>query len=204
MAHVLQGSVYGVVGTVALGRSGQVDGCLGQGYATLRPPYLLHGIEGGICQEQGIGVCQTYVLRGRDYQAPCYEGRVFPTLYHACQPVDGGIGVAASYALDEGRDDVVVHLSVLVVCQGVLLKALRHQRVGHLQRLALLHALGQEFQDVEQLACIASAIPEQGIGLLQDYTLLPEHRVLFHHTAAQGQQVVLREGVQRVHLASAQ
>ena len=192
LAHVLQGCVNGVVGTVALWRGGQVYGCLRQRDTPLGPPYLLHGIEGSISQEQGVGVCQAYVLRGRDYQAPCYEGRIFPTLYHACQPVDGGIGVAASYALDEGRDDVVVHLSVLVVCQGVLLKALRHQRVGHFQRFALLHALGQEFQDVEQLACIASAIPEQGIGLLQFYVLLPEHCVLFHNTAAQGQQVVLR------------
>ena len=77
-----------------------------------------------------------------------------------------------------------MHLSILVVCQGILLKALGHKGVRYLQHLIALNAFGQEFEDIEQLACIASAISQQGIGFLQFYVLLLEHHILFKHSLA--------------------
>ena len=134
LAHLGESVVDAEVGRVALGRCGEIDARLCQCDACLGPANLHDGVEGGIGEQQCVGVGESDVLGGRDDHAAGNELRVFPTLYHACHPVEGGVGVAATDALDEGGDDVVVHLAVLVVGQGVLLQALLDEGVGDDQR----------------------------------------------------------------------
>ena len=126
----LEGGIDTEIGAVALGRGGQIDRCLGQGDAPLRPADLHHGIEGGVGEQKGIGICQADVLGSADDKSAGDELRVFPTLDHTCKPVEGGIGIGTPNALDEGGDDVVVHLALLVVGQGILLEALDNEGVG--------------------------------------------------------------------------
>ena len=45
--------------------------------------------------------------------------------------VERGVGVGAAYRLDEGRDDVVMHLAVLIVGKGVLLQTTLNNLVGN-------------------------------------------------------------------------
>ena len=97
-----QGLGYPVVGRVALRARGKVDGGFGQRYAPLGPAYLAYGVEGGVGQQQGVGVGQAYVLCRAYHEPARYELRVLAPFYHARQPVEGCVGVGAAYALDEG------------------------------------------------------------------------------------------------------
>ena len=92
-AHKSQGFVDGKVGRIALGAGGQVDGAFGQGDAPFGPTYLHHGIEGGIGQQEGVGVGQAYILCRADDQTTGDKGGVFPTLHHTGQPIDGSVGI---------------------------------------------------------------------------------------------------------------
>ena len=163
--HGGQSLVDGHVGRVALGRTGQVDSGLGHDDAAFGPPDVLHGIETGVGQQQGVGVGQAYIFRGRDNQPPGDEGGIFSSLDHACQPVDGRVGVAASYRFDESRYDVVVHLAVLVVGGRVLLQPFGYDGVVDDYCFVLAHGLRDEVDDVEQFAGIASRVSEEGVGL---------------------------------------
>lgn len=138
------------------------------------PSYFHHGIEGGIGQQQGVRIGQADILGGTDHHSAGNKLGVFPTLYHAGHPVEGGIGVAATDALDEGRYDIIVHLAVFVVGQRILLQTADNKFVGddHLAGIGRFH---DELQDVEQLTGIASAIAQDGSGLLErDLALLQE------------------------------
>ena len=53
-----------------------------------------------------------------DHDAPGDELGVLPRVDHPGEPVEGGVGVAAAHRLDEGGDDVVVHVAGLVVGQA--------------------------------------------------------------------------------------
>ena len=55
------------------------------------------------------------VLAGQDHQTTRDETRVLPRLDHACEVVQGRIDVAATHALDEGADHVIVLVAVAVV-----------------------------------------------------------------------------------------
>ena len=196
-----QGGPDAHIRRVALRRSSQIDRSLGQRDAPFRPAYLHHGIEGGIGQEQRVGIGQADVFCGADDESAGNELRVFPTLYHACHPVECCIGVAAANALDEGRDDVVMHLAVFVVGQRILLQACLDEFVGNndgLCRLRLYH----EFQNVQQLACIAAAISEHRSRLLQLDVQLRELGVGGNGAMQQCQQVVFLERLQHIELAT--
>ena len=125
-AHELEGFVDALVGRVALGRRGEVDGGFGEGNAPFGPSDFCHRIEGRVGQEQGVGVGQANVFRGRNHEAARNELRVLAALDHACQPVESRVGVAAADALDEGRNDVVVHFALFVVGEGILLELERN------------------------------------------------------------------------------
>ena len=118
-----EGVIDGEVGAVALGAGGKVDGAFTQGDAALWPAYLVDDVKRGVGQQQGIGVGQADVLGCKDAQPPGDELGVLAASDEPCQPIDGRIGVAAAYALDEGRDDIVVHLAALVKRERVLLQA---------------------------------------------------------------------------------
>ena len=146
--HERKGCVHTQIGTVALRRGGQIDRCLCQWDATFGPAYLHHGVEGGIGQQQGVGIGQADILSGTDHQTAGDELRVFPTLYHACQPVERRVGVGTADALDEGRDDIIVHLPVLIVGQRILLQPIHHQLIGDNDFIRYF-SLDNQLQDIQ-------------------------------------------------------
>ena len=83
--------------------------------------------EGG--EKEGIGVSKAYVFGGGDHQSAHDERRVFAALDEACEPIDSGVGVTSSDALDECRSDVVVEFTALVEGQGIRLHTLADQLV---------------------------------------------------------------------------
>ena len=166
-----QSIVYAVICRVALGACSQIDGSLGKRNASFGPSYLHYGVEGGIGQKQGVRVGKSYILGSRDNQSAGYELRVFSSFNHACHPVECGVGVGAAYRLDEGRDDVVMHLAVLIVGKWVLLQTALHNLVGN-NHLIVAVGLDNKLQYIEKLARVASAIAQQGTRLLELYVAL--------------------------------
>ena len=63
--HV-EGGVNGKLCRVAFRTCSKVHRCFGQGDASFGPPDFIYRIEGGICQQQGVGVCQSDVFSSRD------------------------------------------------------------------------------------------------------------------------------------------
>ena len=146
--HEFKGSVHTEIGTVALRRGGQIDRRLCQWDAAFGPADLHHGVEGGIGQQQGVGIGQSDILCGTDHETAGDELRVFPTLDHACQPVERSVGVRAADALDEGRDDIIVHLPVLIVGQRILLQPIHHQFIGD-SDFVRHFSLDHQLQDIQ-------------------------------------------------------
>ena len=65
-----------------------------------------------------------------------------------------------------------MHLTVLVISQGVLLQTLINNFIGYNHLIGTV-GLYDQLQDVEQLACIAARKTEYGGGLLKlDVALL--------------------------------
>ena len=190
------------IGRVALGARGQIDGGLGQRYAALGPPYLRHRVEGRVGQQQGIGVGQSDVFGRTDHQPAGNEFRVLAPLYHACHPVECRIGVAAAYALDEGRDDVVVHLAVFVVGQRILLQPFLHQAVGDFHRGRVAAGLHHQLQNVEQLARVAATVAQQCVGLGETDVALAQFGVLGHGPVEQPEQVFFLQGLEHIELTA--
>ena len=77
LPHQFEGVVDGHVGGVALGTGGEVDGSLRQRDASFRPAYFHDGVEAGIGQQQGVGVCQSDVLGSGNDETAGYESGVF-------------------------------------------------------------------------------------------------------------------------------
>ena len=122
--------VDGHVGRVALGRGGQVDRGFGQRDAGFGHADLVHRVEAGVGQQQGVGIGQADVFRGQDHQPAGDEARLFASGQHAGQVVDRCVGIAAPHRFDKGRDHVVVLFAVLVVEGDVLLQTVGDVLVG--------------------------------------------------------------------------
>ena len=60
-----------------------------------------------------VGVAN--ILRSVNHNAASDKLRILPSIDHAREPIDRGIGVAAAHGLDERTDDVVVHVAVFVI-----------------------------------------------------------------------------------------
>src|SRR5439155_418888 len=102
---------------------------------------------------QRLRVRQSDVLGGGDDQASRHEQRILAGLEHSREPVDGRVGVAASHALDERRDDVVVLVAGAVIKKMSLLQraldVLERDLVGAGQS-------GRGFESVERHARVAA------------------------------------------------
>ncbi len=173
-----QCGIYGHVGRIALGGLSQIDGTLRKGNAAFGHAYLLHDLEGGVGYQHGVGIGQPYVFRCQYDHTARYELGVLASGYHAREPVHGCVGVAAADALDEGRDYVVVHLAVLVVCQRILLQTLGDYPVVDDYVLARGRRLLEQVEDVQELACVASGIAKECIGLLDAHCRLRQYLVI--------------------------
>ena len=162
----------------------------------------MYRVEAGICQKQGVGVCQADILRCENNQSTGYKSWLLTTCQHSCQVVYRRIRVAASHALDKGRDNIVVLLAILVVEGDILLQHIRDKLVcySHL-------ALGRgeyDIEDVEQLSRITTRKAEQrlALGNLLDAAL--DLRVGREGTLEQLLQILLLHRAQGIDLTTAQ
>ena len=162
----------------------------------------MYRVETGVGQQQCVGVRQPDVLRGEDHQPPCEEAWLLAPGQHARQIVDRGIGVAAPHRFDEGRDDVVVLLAVLVVEGDVLLQAVGDVLVG--DRQFALRRPGQYVEDIEQLAGVAAREFEQRTRLLHFDLACFQFRVGRQRPVEQRLQVFVLQRFEDVDLATAQ
>ena len=161
----LQGGPDSHIGAVALRRRSQIDRGLRQGNASLRHADLVHDLEAGVGQQQGVGIGQADVLGRQDAQAPGDEERVLATGQHAGQPIDRRIRVRAPDTLDEGGNDVVMHLPAFVVDSNILLEAVSDGFVADDDlRLGELR-VDHDFQDAQEFAPVAAAVAEEGVRL---------------------------------------
>ncbi len=120
----LPGFSIGRVEAVALWGGGQVDGGLHQGQLPFRrthEPEGLHGVHGD-GQRLGVGAPDIF-CRKPDHPSGKVQG-IFPRGQHARQPVDSRVRIAVPQALVQGRDQVVVLLTRLVVQERFFLEGL--------------------------------------------------------------------------------
>ena len=190
------------VGRVALGRRGQIDRRFGQRNAGLGHTDLVHRIEAGIGQQQGVGIGQSDVLRGENHQPAGDEAGLLAAGEHPCQVVDRSIGIAAPHRFEEGRDDIVVLFAVLVVEGDVLLQAVGDQPVG--DRQPALVGRQQNVQNIEQLARIAAREAEQRLRFAHVDPPLAQFGVGGDRTVEQPLQLGVLHRSQDVDLAAAQ
>ena len=201
LTHNLQGVIDAEIRRVALRTRSKIYHSLSQRYASFGPTNLHHRIEGGVSKQKCIGVGESDILSRTNDEATGYELRVFPTLYHARHPVECAVRVASAYTLYERRYDVVVHLAFLIICKRVLLQA-RHNHLVVYHYLIAGTRLNDELQDVEQLAGVATAIAQQGVGLLQLDIKLREFNVGCNCAVEQLQQVFLLQRFQDIQLTA--
>ena len=58
-----------------------------------------------------VGIGHPHIFASEDHKAPCDKARIFTGLYEARHPVEARVGIRASQALDESRNEVVVLLA---------------------------------------------------------------------------------------------
>ena len=109
-----EGAVDRHIGAIALLATSEVDDRLGQGDASLGPADALEGLGAGGGEKEGIGVSKANVFGSGDHQSARDEGGVFAPLDETSEPIDSGVWVTSSDALDECRSDVVVEFTALV------------------------------------------------------------------------------------------
>ena len=87
--------------------------------------------------------------------------------------------------------DIIMHLSILVIRQRILLQTLGHLLIRNHHGSGIRIRLHHQFQYVQQLAGIASRKAEHGIRLLQLYLLFFQYHVLCDGIMQQFQQILL-------------
>ena len=138
LAHQLYRSIDGFISRVVLLRTSEVDHRLSQGYPPFGPTNLRHSIKGRIGQKKRIRISQSDVFCRTDDDSSRNKLRVFASFYHTSHPIKGRIRVGATYRLDESRHYIIVHLTALIVGQGVLLQSLLHHLIRHNDVVATL------------------------------------------------------------------
>ena len=188
LSYLSQRICYTHIGRIALGAGGQIYSSLGQRNTSLGPSYLHYGVKRGIGHQKSIGIGQAHILGGRYHQTACNECGILTSLHHTCQPVKGCIGITSAYGFDEGRYDIIVHLTVLIVCKRVLLQTLIHDFIGYYNLIGTF-GLNHQLKDVEQFAGIASRETQDGCSLLEFYVTLLEQDIGLNGTVQKLEQV---------------
>ena len=99
------------------------------------------------------------------------------------------------------RDDVVMHLPVLIIGQGILLQTVLHHLVSN-NHLSLRCSFHYEFQDVQQLPGVTTTIAQHGTCLLQFYLPFFQDAILMDGPVEQLQQIVFLQRLQHIELTA--
>ena len=162
-------------GRVRLGRGREIDGRQRQREPSLRQADTLKGLPATDDDGHGLRIGHADILPGKDGHAPENEARVFPGIDHPGHPVEGGIGVGTAQTLDEGRDGVVMNITVLVIEHGPALDRL----LGHLQVdgydafLIRRRGLHRQFQRIEHAARVSIGHIHQMVERLRPQVHVP-------------------------------
>ena len=130
---------------------------------TFRHSDEMHGLLRRHRNQQPARVRQTDVFGSQDHQPARDEERVFARVEHAREPIDRRIRIAAANRLDEGADDVVVVLALLVVGDHAALQRVGDQRAVDVAR-AVRVGRGRSrgvLERVERDARVAVGQPDQ-------------------------------------------
>ena len=133
--YQLQRTINSIICRIAFRRCGKIHTSLSKGNASLRPSYLHHCIKSSIGKQQSIRIGKSYILRRTDNQSARNELRIFPSLYHTCHPIECRIRITATYTLYECRYNIIVHLSLLIIRQRILLQPALHKSIIYHNRL---------------------------------------------------------------------
>ena len=130
------------------------------GREMLRSMHEVDGHQAGLILKGFVGVGESG--RGsRNHQSAGNESRIFASFHHTGQPVDRSVGITATNRLDESGDNVIMHLSILVVCQRILLQPFGHHFIGDDNSLFRFR-LHNEFQYIKQLAGVSTGETQHG------------------------------------------
>ena len=199
------GLADGKISGIALRGRSEIDSSLGEGDPGLRHADAVHHLETGIGQQKGIGIGQADVLGRQNTEPARDEERILAPVQHPRHPVDRRIGIRPADALDEGRNDVVVHLAALVVDGDILLQTLRDRAVVDDDRIGLAELrVHHDLQDIQQLTRVAAAVAEQRVRLLDLDPALLEDLVLVQRPVQQPLQVRDLQRLQHEDLAARQ
>ena len=97
-----------------------------------------------------------------------------------------------------------MHFPVLVIRQRILLEAVYHRGIVNDDEGIVAGGFHHQFEDVEQLAGIASAIAQHGVGLAHFYFAFFQHYIRGKGAVKQSQQIVLLQRLQHIELAARQ
>ena len=201
LLHCGNGIIDAQICTVALRAGSQIHHRFGKCNPCLRPAYLHHRIEGSIRQQEGIRIRQPHILACTDHHSPGDKLRIFAALYHTRHPIERRIRVTASNTLDKGRDDVIMHLALLIISQRILLQLFLYHLIGDNHFIAACR-FHHQFQDIEQFPGITATEAEHGCGFLQLNLLLLEFHILGDGTLQESLQVFLLQRFEHIELAT--
>ena len=199
-----QGAFYGHVGGIALGGGGQVDRGFGQGDPALGHANLGHHLKAGVGQQQGVGIGQTHVFRGTQAQAAGNEEGILTSVNHPGQVIDGRVGIGPADALDKGRNDIVVHLAILVIDGHVFLDGGRYRLVINDDGLLAGLGVNHQLQHIEELAGVTAAVTHQSLAFPHFHGLVLEENILVEGTVQKDLQILFLQGFEYKDLAAGQ
>ncbi len=186
-----------------------MDHGLGQGQLALGAAQEVIGVLGRIGDQDGKRVGLTDVLDRHADDAAGQIQRILAPVQHPRQPVEGGVGIGAAHRLMQGRDEVVMLLTRLVVGRSALLQDARQplnierlnlaqveQDLGHGQQVAAV-AIGQSQHGLARLGRQRQGLFHQGLGPVQQQVERGVVEALQHIDLRAGQQgpVQLKAGV---------
>ena len=173
--HGLGGLVLDVLGDLVPGgvdgvrfrSQRQIAGGLGQGELAFGRAEEVIGLLGVERDAQRLRIGIAHVLGGEAHEPPRDVQGILAGLEHAPEPVEGAVGIRVAQRLVEGRDEVVVLLTRLVVEEGLLLDGLADPFDGDPAALEL----DGQLENVEGAACVAvreAGDEGQGVGIRRD------------------------------------
>ena len=157
LTNQLKSRINPFVGRVAFGTCCQINCSLSQRNSSFRPTDFHHGIESCVCKQQCIRISKTDIFGSRNDKTARNKSRIFPTLYHTCKPVQCPIRIASSNRLNKSRNNVVVHFSIFVISQRILLQTLHNLIICYHNRHVIV-CFYYQLQYIQQFSGISSRI----------------------------------------------
>ncbi len=116
---------------------------------------------------------------------------ILAAVQHPCEIVDSGVRMEPADSLDECRDDVVVHLAILVVNRHSLLNATCNSLiVNDYVRPVAGEGIDDNLKDVEQFPSVASTVTEHRLGFPYLKILVPQKHIIFQVHVQKSLQIV--------------